>query len=229
MTVSSTQSAVSQATSTVNAGIGTLANTYTTFLNLLTTQLKNQDPLSPLDNNQFTQQLTQMTGVQQQLLTNQLLTQMLSQNQANVGAGAVNLVGKNVTVSSDQAMLGDKGATWNYDLANAAAATKLEVVDGNGQVVWTGAAATNGKGANTFTWDGKGQSGGALPKNTAYTLRVTAVDDKGAAIASTSTVSGIATGVKTINGVTMITVAGVDAPLTSVTAVSTPPATTAAA
>ena len=59
---------ISQATQSINGGIGTLAQNYETFLHLLTTQLKNQDPLSPLDNNQFTQQLTAMTGVQQQLL-----------------------------------------------------------------------------------------------------------------------------------------------------------------
>ncbi len=229
MTIASTSDAVSQATSTVNAGIGTLANTYTTFLNLLTTQLKNQDPLSPLDNNQFTQQLTQMTGVQQQLLTNQLLTQMLSQNQANVGAGAVNLVGKNVTVASDQALLTDKGATWNYNLDSQATSTKLEVVDGNGQVVYTAAAPTNAKGANSFNWNGKSQSGASLPTNTPYSLRITAVDSTGAAISSTAYVSGIATGVKTVSGQTVITVGGVDAPLTSVTAVSSPPTSTAAA
>ena len=85
------------AANTVNAGIGSLANNYETFLKLLTTQLKNQDPLSPLDTNNFTQQLTQMTGVQQQLLTNQLLTQMISQGQVGLSGSAVNLIGKSVT------------------------------------------------------------------------------------------------------------------------------------
>src|SRR6476661_4185113 len=95
------------AANTVNAGIGSLAGNYETFLKLLTTQLKNQDPLSPLETNEFTQQLTAMTGVQQQLLTNQLLTQMIGQNQANAGSAAVNLVGKTVTVDTNQALAGE--------------------------------------------------------------------------------------------------------------------------
>ncbi len=229
MTVSSATDTIAKATDTVNKGVGTLASTYETFLSLLTTQLKNQDPLSPLDNNQFTQQLTAMTGVQQQLLTNQLLTQMLSQNQANVGAGAINLVGKTVTLGTDEAQLTDKGATWTYDLDQAAAQTKLEVVDNNGQVVWTGAAPTNNAGENTFNWNGKTQAGGALPRNTAYHLRITALDSKGASIAATPHVTGLATGVKSIAGQTLITVNGVDATLTAVTAVSSTVPSTAQA
>jgi flagellar hook assembly protein FlgD len=104
------------AASTINAGIGTLAQNYETFLHLLTTQLKNQDPLSPLDTNQFTQQLTAMTGVQQQLLTNQLLTQIIGQNQADLGGSAVNLIGKTVTVETANTSLVDGAAEWTYRL-----------------------------------------------------------------------------------------------------------------
>ena len=55
------------------ASRASLADSEQTFLALMTTQLKNQDPLSPVDSNQFTQQIVQMTGVEQQLLTNDLL------------------------------------------------------------------------------------------------------------------------------------------------------------
>src|SRR5215212_5962000 len=95
------------AANTVNAGIGSLATNYETFLKLLTTQLKNQDPLSPLETNEFTQQLTQMTGVQQQLLTNQLLTQMISQGQVGLSGSAVNLIGKEVTAEKPNVTLTD--------------------------------------------------------------------------------------------------------------------------
>ena len=71
-----------QAQATVNSGLSSIANNYQTFLSLLTTQLSNQDPLSPMDTSQFTQQLTQMTGVEQQLLSNQLLQQLVNQNNA---------------------------------------------------------------------------------------------------------------------------------------------------
>jgi flagellar hook assembly protein FlgD len=66
------------ATNKINASSGMLASNFETFLSLLTAQLKNQDPLSPMDSNEFTGQLTQMAGVEQQLLSNQLLTALLN-------------------------------------------------------------------------------------------------------------------------------------------------------
>src|SRR5450432_2064989 len=86
-------------------GRADLATNFNTFLSLLTTQLKNQDPLSPLDTNQFTQQLTQMTGVEQQLLSNQLLQQLVNQNQGGGLTAAVGLIGKTVTASGSNATL----------------------------------------------------------------------------------------------------------------------------
>src|SRR5579885_716501 len=89
-----TSQATSQSQQTINTSLASIAHNYTTFLSLLTTQLKNQDPLSPLDTNQFTQQLTQMTGVEQQLLGNQLLQQLVTTQSVTQGA---NLIGKTVT------------------------------------------------------------------------------------------------------------------------------------
>jgi flagellar hook assembly protein FlgD len=79
----------------LNNGLASLADNFQGFLTLLTTQLKNQDPTSPLDTNQFTQQITQMTGVEQQLLSNQLLQQLVTA-QGGV-ASAANLIGETVT------------------------------------------------------------------------------------------------------------------------------------
>ena len=55
----------------------TIADNFDTFLQLLTTQLKNQNPLDPLDTNQFTAQLVQFSGVEQQLKTNEFLEALL--------------------------------------------------------------------------------------------------------------------------------------------------------
>ena len=71
----------------INGGLASLAGNFQSFLTLLTTQLQNQDPLNPTDTNQFTQQITQMTGVEQQLISNQLLQQLVSQ-QTGVSAAA---------------------------------------------------------------------------------------------------------------------------------------------
>ena len=79
----------------IDSGLSSIASNFQSFLTLLTTQLRNQDPTSPLDTNQFTQQVTQMTGVQQQLLSNQLLQQLV-QTQGSVTSSA-NLIGMTVT------------------------------------------------------------------------------------------------------------------------------------
>lgn len=91
----STSGAAGSSQPTVNTGLAGLANNFQSFLSLLTTQLKNQDPLNPTDTNQFTQQITQMTGVEQQLLSNNLLQQLVTQ-QTGVMGGA-SLIGKVIT------------------------------------------------------------------------------------------------------------------------------------
>ena len=92
----------------VNNGLASLAGNFQSFLSLLTTQLQNQDPLNPTDTNQFTQQITSMTGVEQQLMSNQLLQQLVAQ-QTGIGAAA-GLMGDTVTApgatSSDPAISG---------------------------------------------------------------------------------------------------------------------------
>lgn len=106
-TTTNTASSTSNATSnTINSGLAALANNQQTFLSLLTTQLKNQDPLSPVDTNQFTQQITQMTGVEQQLLSNQLLQQLVSSQGL---PQAVGMIGK--TITAPGANTGDPAIT----------------------------------------------------------------------------------------------------------------------
>src|SRR6185369_15341862 len=77
----------------------TIADNFDTFLQLLTTQLKNQNPLDPLDTNQFTQQLVQFTSVEQQLKTNDFLSAMVQSQQASASAQAASYIGKTVTSS----------------------------------------------------------------------------------------------------------------------------------
>ena len=105
---SNTSNSSSTTSGLINQGLSSVATNYTTFLTLLTTQLKNQDPTSPMDTAQFTSQLTAMTGVEQQLLSNQLLQQLVS---AQSGLPqAASLIGKTVSApgaaSTDPAISG---------------------------------------------------------------------------------------------------------------------------
>jgi len=211
------------AANTVNAGIGSLATNYETFLKLLTTQLKNQDPLSPLETNEFTQQLTQMTGVQQQLLTNQLLTQMISQGQVGLSGSAVNLIGKEVTAEKPNVTLTDGKAQFGYSLDAGAADTTLEVVNANGQAVWSGKASDNAQGPHTFDWNGRDSLGRPLPDGGNYALRVTSLSASGKPVAAVTSVTGVVTRVENIDGQSILTIGAAKALLSSLTSVAAPP------
>src|SRR5262245_9548819 len=101
----------STSTSSLSGTRATIAQNFDTFLQLLTTQLKNQNPLDPLDTNQFTQQLVQFSGVEQQLKTNDFLESMMLSAQGSGNAQAVSYVGKVVTASGSKSELVDGAAT----------------------------------------------------------------------------------------------------------------------
>jgi flagellar basal-body rod modification protein FlgD len=216
--------AVSAASATGDSGAlgrARLAENFDTFLSLLTTQLKNQDPLSPLDSNQFTQQIVQMTGVEQQLLTNDLLKKLVS----NTGSGvstAVALIGKDVRADADVAALKGGKAEWTYILDREATDVKLEVLDEKGRVVRSIAPTDNKAGDHKFTWDGKSSAGTAMAEGT-YSLRVTAKDSEGSSVASNVVVDGVVTGVQQKDGSTLITINGAQVPWDKIVSIRQPP------
>lgn len=190
----------SQAGGRLNAGSQMLASNFETFLLLLTAQLKNQDPLSPLDSNDFTAQLTQMAGVEQQLLTNDLLTALLEQSGGAGLANASNYLGRDATAVWEAVKLQDGKATWSYELATDAADVRLEVLNGNGDVIWSGDAPERGEGVHDFTWDGRTKAGGQTPDGGVYTLRVTAASAGGSNIDSQVLIRGRVSGVEIYDG-----------------------------
>src|SRR5215210_1805883 len=96
----------------------TLAGNFQTFLTLLTTQLQNQNPLDPLDTNQFTQQLVQFAGVEQQLKTNDQLTSLVSLQQTAQSTQALGFVGKSAVVDGATTKLANGAATWTLGVAS---------------------------------------------------------------------------------------------------------------
>src|SRR5690348_5597936 len=156
-----------------------LSGNFQTFLTLLTTQLQNQDPLAPMDSNQFTQQLVQYSQVEQQINTNDNLKTLINQGSAQTGAYGVSYLGKAVTIANGQAPLASGQAIWAYNLDATAAQTQLTVTDAKGNVVYTGAGETT-DGAHLFKWDGKNTGGTQLADGT-YKLTVTAKASDGSA------------------------------------------------
>lgn len=202
----------------INAGSGMLASNFETFLTLLTAQLKNQDPMSPVDSNQFTAQLTQMAGVEQQLLTNDLLKGLLEAQQGGGLNGAANYIGREATAVWSATKFSDGEASWSYELgANADSAT-LQVLDGSGKVVWSGDAPAKTAGVHAFTWDGEATAGADGQDGQVYTLKVTAKDAAGNAVDSQVLTTGRITGVEMYDGQPYLTVGKSILPLSTVIA-----------
>lgn len=221
MAVTSTTSAP-PATQDVSAlGKTQLATSYDTFMKLLTAQIKNQDPLSPMDSTQFTQQLVQMTGVQQQLYSNDLLKQLVT----NTGTGmsdAVSVIGKEVSAASDKSILAGGEAKWSYNLGKAAASVKIEVLDSTGRTVAVSAPANVPAGDQVFTWNGVDLNGVKRPDGGEFQLRITPLDASGATITSKVFQKGVVTGVEQVNGQPILSLGGAKVPWSAVTSVRQP-------
>ena len=173
------------AAATANASSGTsggvnsnamIADNFQTFLTLLTTQLKNQNPLDPLDTNQFTQQLVQFAQVEQQMKSNDQLTTLVSLEQSAQSTTALAYVGATVVVDGATAPLANGSASWNLNVSKPASAT-VTITDSTGQTAYSGTFTVN-PGNQNFTWDGRGNDGKQWPDGS-YTLTATSVDANG--------------------------------------------------
>lgn len=216
--VDSVTSTTNNATSRIGAGSSLLASNFETFLTLLTSQLKNQDPLSPVDSNQFTAQLTQMAGVEQQLLTNDLLKGLLAA-QGGGGLGeAATYIGKDATAAWSATKFTDGEATWSYELASNASSATLQVLDGSGRVVWEGEAPDKATGVHDFTWNGQATAGTDGQDGQVYSLKIIAKDAAGGAINSQVLTRGRITGVEMYDGQPYLTIGNAILPLSSVIA-----------
>jgi flagellar basal-body rod modification protein FlgD len=157
-----------------------IASNFTTFLQLLTTQLKNQNPLDPLDTNQFTQQLVEFAQVEQQMKSNDQLSSLISLEKSAVASTALAYVGATVVVDGSTSQLTNGAATWNLNVTKPSTAA-ITIKDSTGQNVFTGTMAVN-PGTQAFTWNGLGNDGRAWPAG-AYTLTATAVDANNQSVA----------------------------------------------
>jgi flagellar basal-body rod modification protein FlgD len=221
MVDATTSAAAASESQKIAASRTRIADNFQTFLSLLTAQLKNQDPLSPMDTNAFTQQIVQMTGVEQQLLTNDLLSKLVDTSSRGL-SDAVSVLGKQVSAVASDRVLKEGEAKWIYNLGAGASNVKLEVLDADGRVVKTLKPEDARAGDNTFTWDGKTDDGRQLGDGGTYTLQVTAKDSAGEGVASRVLVKGTVTGVETTDGATILTVGGAKVPWTAVVSIFEP-------
>ncbi|HWT52924.1 MAG TPA: flagellar hook assembly protein FlgD [Caulobacter sp.] len=215
----------------INNSRTSLANNEQTFLKLLTTQLKNQDPLSPTDTTQMTQQITQMTGVEQQLVTNDLLAALVGMNTGTGLSEGVSMIGKQVTATSDNSTLKNGKATFSWTQPGASTSLTVEVKNAAGKVVRTLKPDDQKSGDHAITWDGKDDSGAQLPDGGVYTIAVTAKGADGKELKATNVkgrTEGLVTGVDNSTGQTMVLIGGQPISIDNVVGVQNPPTAAAA-
>ena len=155
---SATASAAASATGT-NA-LQALGSNFNQFLTLLTTQLKNQDPTSPTDTNQFTQELVQFTGVQQSVATNTNLTQLIQLQQGSQVLQSAQVVGHKATVSAGQIALQNGGGEIDFT-TTAAEPMQIAIVNSAGATL-RDVTLTSQPGSNAWHWDGRDNAGNQL-------------------------------------------------------------------
>jgi flagellar basal-body rod modification protein FlgD len=170
------------------AGRKSIADNYDTFLNLLVSQLKHQDPLKPLDTNEFTQQLVQYASVEQQLQANENLEALQKLAAAQAALSAVGYLGARVSTSGAQTSLQNGQASWTYRIDGDAPTAKITIRNEAGATVYS--RSTNlQSGRRAFTWDGGLSTGGKAPDGR-YTITIEAQDSDGKAVQVSTEVTG---------------------------------------
>ena len=194
-----------------------LAGNFDTFLKLLTTQLQNQDPLSPMDSNQFTQQLVEFAGVQEQLNTNDSLATLVSLQQTTASTQALSYVGQTAVVSGTTAPLSNDEAAWMMNIPSNSNLS-ITITNSTGATVFTGNYSATAGNDQPFVWNGQGNDGTQYPAGN-YTLTATAKDSSGNNVAVTTSIEGTVSSVDLSQSPPMLTINGQNYTLSQVTAI----------
>jgi flagellar basal-body rod modification protein FlgD len=225
--VTGTKTALGAATATTGAKAkvndrAMIADNFSNFLTLLTTQLKNQSPLDPLDTNQFTQQLVQFASVEQQLKSNDTLSSLLSSVRASTASTAASFVGMQVTADGTTSRLTKGQAAWMVNPARNAQAS-VTVTDSKGSVV----AVLNtvlSPGNQSLNWDGTTSTGTKAPDGD-YTISVSARDAAGQAVSVKTEIAGRVDSVDMSDTTPVLLVGSGRVPLDKVRSISRPTGT----
>lgn len=203
-----TSTGTSSTTSSTTSTDQMVASNFTTFLQLLTTQLQNQNPLDPLDTNQFTQQLVQFAQVEQQMKSNDQLASLLALEKNAQQTTALAYVGHTVVVDGATTELTSSGATWSFNSTKPATATVTIKDNATGQTAYTGTYSVS-SGDQKFTWDGKGADGKQWPAGN-YTISITAVDANQQTVNVSTEIQAVVTAANLQQDPPTLTIAGKD-------------------
>ena len=138
---------------------------FSDFLNLLTVQLQNQDPLSPMDSTEFTNQLVQFSAVEQQINANQKLDNLVALQLSNSLSSSQSFVGNDISYVSSELYFDGSPSELRYSLPRAAQNATLRIFNEDGGLIYE-EAVSGQPGAHTFSWDGRQLGGGVAPDGT---------------------------------------------------------------
>lgn len=213
-------SATSGTSEQLKRSSASLTENFETFLTLLTTQLQNQDPLSPLDTNEFTAQLVQFSSVEQAIQSNQNLENLVDLTKAASSGAAVSYLGTQVTLLGDTTRLTNGEAKWDYTLGANAAETELQIKDSTGATVFKTPGEIVG-GEHSFVWGGKNTAGETLPDGN-YTLNIVSVDGDEESVPSVTSISGTVSTIDMTGANPLVEVAGVQYLLSDILRIEEP-------
>jgi flagellar basal-body rod modification protein FlgD len=179
--------------STTTNAKSSIAGNFDAFLTLLTTQLKNQNPLEPLNTNDFTQQLVQFASVEQQIKSNDTLNALLTSAKTSTISNAAAFVGSRITADGSSSPRDATGASWLLNFPRAASEAVITIKDESGNVVATDRKSFE-PGAQIYKWDGRNSAGLPAPDGN-YKISVSARDTTGQNMSVSTEISGIVDGV----------------------------------
>jgi len=214
--------AAANASSTTKDATANLSDNYNNFLTLLTTQLQNQDPLSPMDTAQFTQQLVAFSTVEQQIQSNKNLEKLINLQSSTNAYSAVSFIGTSVAIDSNDVMLQNKDARFDYTIDKTATKATLTIRDKNNQVVMITDADAR-VGTHPARWDGTDVFGNQLPDGK-YTVSVNYEDAAGKKYTADVVTYGVVDSADIEDGAVYLNVGTIRVPLDKVQHISKPAA-----
>ena len=198
-----------------------LATDFDQFLKLLTAQLQNQDPLDPLNSNEFVQQLVSFTGVEQAIATNANLENLIALNKAGQAASAVGYLGTTIEATGNQIVLAGGEARFLYTLPENAASTGILIADESGKTVFVGEGNITA-GEHGFVWDGRDANGVPQPDGI-YKVTVSGFTGDDRLLSIPTVIGGRVTRVETVDGGIQLTVNGIAVPIEEILSVAESP------
>jgi flagellar basal-body rod modification protein FlgD len=191
------------------------------FMQLLVTQLQNQDPLDPQSNEEFVAQLAQFSSLEQLVTLNSSVEALYLASASMNNASMTQLLGTEVVAWSNEFNYDGSGAAEiHFDADSATSSATLTISDEDGSVVWSGEMGALESGEGTWTWDGTDLDGNAVSDGV-YSFDIDATTDTGDDVAVTGQVHGQVDGMSYEDGTPIPSIGGVEFDLGDILRVST--------